>query len=287
MGGPAISVACTVLGAAVLAAAQLTGKQAADEMDPVKSCFFRYLLSIPICYALLAVTSGHLIPQITIHQLLTAGLVGLIAWGVGAIVFFTVMHRDSMHRVSPISNSMSVWVAVLSIIFLGEPFFPALVAVLAFLVAGVFLMSPENGEGKSWRWGIPLALLVALLWSVSIVMTKVFIKGMHPAAFVLVKVTAATAFHSFFYSSSPAKANAKGVWLSVASAATLVGGDTLFLAGLKGLPASIATPLYTTMIPFGFLMSIVFLKEKPLLRNWIGMALIFAAAAICGYYSAH
>lgn len=284
MSAASIAILSTVAGAAVLAIAQMTGKQAADEMDPVKSCFFRFVFSIPLCWGLLALTTGRWWFDASVSRILTIAAIGMIAWGVGALVFFTVMKRDSMHRASPISNSLSVWVAVLSILFLGEPFFPALVGVLALLLCGVALMAPENGTGRAWKWGIPLALLVAILWSVSIVLTKAFIRGIPAPGFVLIKVMAASVFHAFFYRSSPSRPNRNGVLLSVASAITLVGGDTLFVFGVSGLTASIATPLFTTTIPFGFLLSVFVLKEKPTWKNWVGMILIFIAAALCGYY---
>ena len=63
-------------------------------------------------------------------------------------------------------------------------------------------------------------------------------------------------------------------------------GDILLMAGVGGLPASIFSPVFATTIPFGFISSVVFLREEPVRRNWLGMVLIFLAAAICGYYAA-
>ncbi len=282
-----LPVASTICGAAVLAYAQMTGKQAADEMDALKSCLYRFGASIPFCWLLMRATEGRWTFAVTTQQAVATSGIAIIAWGLGALLLFHTMKLDGMNRASSISNSLSVWVAILSIIFLGESFFPALVLVLLLVLAGIYFMSPDKKAGAaSWRWGIPAALAVALIWATSIVLTRVYIRGIAPAEFVLIKVITVTVFHFATSRGSRAATTPRGIRLSIISAATLVCGDTLFMIGLKGLPASIAAPLYTTTIPFAFLLSIFILHEKATWKNWTGMALIFAAAAISGYFGA-
>jgi drug/metabolite transporter (DMT)-like permease len=97
-------------------------------------------------------------------------------------------------------------------------------------------------------------------------------------------MAATTLFLSGFYPFTPTRVTKYGFFYGLLSAMTLVVGDILLMAGVDGLPASVYSPLYSTTIPFGFIFSIAFIKEKPVRRNWLGMAMIFAAAAICGYF---
>lgn len=276
----------TVLGSAICAVAQALGMAATRHMHPFKVCAMRFGLGIPFCYLLSVAFTKSWVPHLTLDQYLLAALVGVISWGVGAMMFFTAMQKGSMHRVGPVANSLGIWSVFLSIFFLGEPFFWALIVVVALLGAGVFLMAPASKTTQKWKPAIPFALAVSLMWAVGIVLTKVAIHGVPYPTFVCVKMVASTAFLMLFYPFTPTRINRQGFMLGLGSALTLVIGDTLLMAGVDGLSATLFSPLFATTIPFGFLFSVVYLKEKPLRRNWIGMILIFAAAAICGYYSA-
>jgi drug/metabolite transporter (DMT)-like permease len=276
----------TILGAAICAVAQALGMAATRHLHPFKVCALRFGLGAPVCYAFSVAYTRTWIPDLTPTQYLLAAVVGVSSWGIGAMMFFTAMQKGGMYRVGPVSNSLGIWTVILSVIFLGEKFFGALAVVMILLGAGVFLIAPASAKADKWKPAIPMALAVSVIWAAGIVLTKVAVRGVPYPTFVCIKMVAATVFLLFFYPFTGTKMNGKGFLLGLGSAFTLVFGDTLLMAGIDALPASLFSPLFATTIPFGFLFSIVFLKEKPLVRNWIGMLLIFAAAAICGYYSA-
>ncbi len=274
----------TITGASICGIAQLTGKMATKDMHPLKMCTVRYATAVPFALVATRVISGQWPQAITWSQFAMTAVIAIMAWGIGAMLFFTAMEKDSMHRVAPVSNSLSVWAVVLSIIFLKEKFFPALAVVLILLIVGIALMTPKASTERRWKWALPAALSVSLLWAVSVVLTKVLIGNINEAAFVFYTMIAAAAFHLGCSPFVKGPSSARGIQLAVISAITLVIGDTILMAGIDALPASIFSPVFATVIPFAFLGSVVVLGEKPLKRNWIGMLLIFLAAAICGFY---
>ena len=286
MNGTVYAVLITVLGCFVMAGAQITGKMAADRVPLFRMCALRFGLAIPVGYAAYIANTGRFRLGFTLPQCIIFALIGVLSWGIGASLFFLITHRDGIHRAAPICNSMTVWVVALSVIFLKEPLFPALGVVVVLLLTGIILMTPAAKEQKHWSPAIPLAVVVSLVWAVTIVLSKVFLKGVDPSAFVCVKVIGATLFLSLIAPFSKGPVLRGGLALTALSGACLAGGDILLMVGVKALHASVFSPLYATTIPIGFLLSIFILKEKPVPRNWFGMALIFIAAAVCGYYGA-
>jgi len=279
-----IYIIYTLLGTAIVAIAQTAGKVALRDIHPIKVCFYRFSLGAPICYLIGVYQTHKWLPDIAFKRFIFIASIGIVAWGIGAVIFFWAMKKDSMHRVGTLSNSLSIWAVFLSIIFLEEKFFPAMIPVLILLIFGVVLLSPAAEGAERWKPAIPVGILISIIWATTIVAQKVAIHGVPYSTFVAIKMAATTVFLLFFYPFTPTKLTRHGFFYSLISALTLVVGDILLMAGVDGLPASIFSPLYSTTIPFGFVFSVMFIKEKPVRRNWIGMLLIFAAAAICGYF---
>lgn len=284
MSSAVLAMMYTVTGCFVVAFSQLTGKMAADRIHPLYVCGLRFGMAIPVCFGVLVYETGSLSLDITWKLFVIIGLIGVLAWGGGALLFYTLMSRDSMHRVLPICNSVSIWTVALSIIFLGEPFFPALGLVLVMLAIGIAYMTPSHAGTQRWKPAIPLALLVALMWSVNLILSKLYVDQVPRPMFVLIKMIWASGFHLTFFPMVRSRITRSGFGFALVSAMLLVPGDILLMMGVNGLPASIFSPVYATVIPFGFLLSVIILKERPMARNWFGMSLIFAAATICGYY---
>jgi drug/metabolite transporter (DMT)-like permease len=284
--GAVAAIFFTVAGCFIVSFSQLTGKMAADRIHPVFVCGLRFGLAAPVCYLAGVWETGSWGLDMPLRLFVIIGGIGVLAWGAGALLFYTLMARDSMHRVSPVCNSVSIWTVALAIVFLGEPFFPALGVALALLLFGIVLMSPSHAGTQRWKPALPLALLVALMWAVNLILTKLFVADVPRSTFVFVKMLWATGFHTLFFPAIRSRITRGGFWFCAVSAVLLVPGDILLMMGVNGLPASIFSPVYATIIPFSFILSVFILKERPVTRNWIGMAMIFLAAAICGYYGA-
>jgi drug/metabolite transporter (DMT)-like permease len=276
----------TITGCFVVAFSQLTGKMASDRIHPIFVCGLRFGLAAPLCYGVAVYQTGSWRLALSWQLFLIIGGIGILAWGGGALLFYTLMSRDSMHRIAPICNSVSIWTVALAIFFLGEPFFPALAVVLVLLAIGIVFITPSHADTKRWGPAIPLALLVALMWAINLILTKVFVGDVARPVFVLVKMIWATGFHLTFFPVIKSRITRNGALFCLISAVLLVPGDILLMMGVNGLPASIFSPVFATVIPFGFILSVIILKERPMARNWFGMLLIFAAAAICGFYGA-
>lgn len=286
MSEPILAIIYTVLGCAVISLSQMTGKLAVAHISPVKVCFLRFGLAAPLCYGVSVYSTGSFLLPFSLSLILMISFIGILAWGFGALMFYFLMNKDSMHRIVPVCNSVSIFTVTLSVIFLGETFFPILGVVVIMLIAGIFLMAPSAAATKRWAPAIPLAIFVSLVWAVNLVLTKVYITGVPLPAFVFVKMAAATLFHLFLLPFDHTPINMEGFKYSVFSAVLLVIGDILLMMGLSGLPASIFSPVFASVIPFGFLLSVFILGEQPVRRNWAGMTLIFLSAVICGYLGA-
>ncbi len=283
--GALAPIGYTILGCMICACAQVMGKAGAESIGSLRACVVRFAGVIPLSWLVMYGSTGSVIPQISGVDAAKAAVIAILGWGVGSWMFFYVATRDGMSRVGPVANSLPVWSVALSMLMLGDRWFPAMGPVLVLLMAGIVMMAPAAKEGLGrWKPAVPIAFGLALIWAFTTVMNKTFIHGIPYPAFVFVKFCGAGVFFIVAGFFSRGRMSLRGFLISYLSGVALIVADILLTAGLDGLPASVFSPLYSTIIPFTFLGSVVFLGEKPRRRHWTGMIFIFAAAVLCGYY---
>jgi len=191
------------------------------------------------------------------------------------------LKEGAAHRILPIANSYPIWAVIASLLILREeatsPVFVS--AILVFI--GAYFLIPRGKKAFNWSKVVPLAFLVAVMWGVIVVPTKYCIsKGVTTSTFLAIEVISAALacdiIMSIRYLRSGIHLDKRGGGLSAFSG--FLGffvGHLLFLSALGMERASVLAPVCGAVIPFGFLLSIILLGERPSKKAILGMGIVF------------
>ncbi|MBC7218761.1 MAG: DMT family transporter [Hadesarchaea archaeon] len=271
------------LGAAFFwALGQVLGKLVMKELDPITFNTIRFssvaVALLPLFLILRPKTAGAWPIIIAI----TAGVFGL---AVALLILFYCMKRAPAHKIITIGNASPVWTALLAIFLVGEEIALLLPVSLALVVGGSFLFMPRTKETNQWRLAVPLSMVSAVLWGLDLVLRKMAINsGMDVLAFVWISVVAAAVFLNLAAiikrSWKGLKLGRKILALTLASTFFSHVATFLFMFALEIEKVSSLSPFSSAVIPFGFLMSIFLVGEKPNLRAVIGMVIVFLGVVL-------
>lgn len=221
--------------------------------------------------------------------LLVAVLGGTVDSFVGTSLHMIALKRSPAHEAVSLSNTAPFWGVVAAVVFLGEsPQFASFVAAVLVVLGAYFLASNHDRSDKeTTRWGPWVALTAGVLWGVAeIVPVKhCLTQGMTPLTYQLMALTgSATAwgvFALFRYCSSGFSWSRRGMSIAMLTGFTnLFLGWIMWLFALDRAPASLIAPIRGLVVLFGFLASILILKERPSKRSAIGVLLIIAGVML-------
>jgi len=211
-----------------------------------------------------------------------AALAGILAEFIGAELYFYVMEKSKANLVIPVGNSDPLWASVFSILLLGEKAEIVVFVSVALVTLGVFILNWESRRGSrgDLQSGVGLAALVAILWGVSLPITKHCLEGgMSMTAVQLVRVTVALLGCNVLIlarrtpmkrKTTPSRAF-KITFISGFLAFFL--GFVLWLQALKMEAASVISSFLGGKAFFGFIFCALILKEKFTRRAVLGMVL--------------
>lgn len=284
-----MTIIFSLLAALFWALAQVTGKSALKHTTATVFNTVRYTFFIIAVIIIILTTHSLQIPSYRL--IIITILTGIIGWAIASQLFFSIMSKNSLHRIAPIVNSFPLWVVLLAILFLGEKVTFMFFAAVGIVLCGVWLLAPKSEEKNESVTGILLSVLVSFLWAVSVVLTKyclsynnlltvLFFKLVVVAPVFWIWVLSSTNRDSSWFTKMKQKFNKQGVKYSVLSGLCLVVGETFYMLALKNDTASRVSLVTNTVIPFVFLFSIVFLGEKPRWWNYLGTALIFLGISL-------
>ena len=215
-----------------------------------------------------------------------AFLSGVLGLFIGTQLFFYCMRRASAHRIIPVGNSTPVWIVVLAPVLLGEHVSILLPLSVGLVVGGAFLLFPKKKERDEWGPAIPLTLVVALIWGLNQIIRKSAINmGMGVLVFLWISVISAVVFlglmAGFTRSWENQRFSRSSVGLSICSGVFghLV-GNICFLSALELERVTALAPLTSAVIPFGFLLSILIVGEKPTRKAVGGMIVVFSGVVL-------
>jgi len=201
-------------------------------------------------------------------------------------IFFYTLKRSQAHVTTTVGNSSPVWAVILAIFILGEEITVTLPLSMVLVVAGSFLLMPRSRGPSNWKLAVPLATIVAVLWGFDQVLRKWCISlAMGSITFLWVSLVSASLLLGL---SALAKKSWSGqhfsrrnVGLALASGVSgqLI-GTYLYICSITFENVSAIAPITTAAVPFGFLMSILMVQEKPNLKSWIGMILVFSGVLL-------
>ncbi|MEM4723828.1 MAG: DMT family transporter [Candidatus Hadarchaeum sp.] len=266
------------LGAAFFwALGQVLGKLVMKELDPITFNAIRFssvtLALLPAFLLIRPKTASIWSIAIAIN----AGLFGL---AVALLILFYCMKRAPAHKVITIGNASPVWTALLAIFLIGEQIDPLLPLSLVLVVGGSLLFMPREKETNQWRFAVPLSMISAVLWGLDLVLRKIAINsGMDVLAFIWISVVAAAALLNTVAAIKPSwrkqKLGKNVLALTLASTFFSHLATFLFMFALEMEKVSSLSPFSSAVIPFGFLLSVFIVGEKPHLRAAIGMVVVF------------
>jgi len=201
-------------------------------------------------------------------------------------VFYYCLERAPAHVVIPLSNSSAIWGVAFSAMLLGEEIGPAILVSLAFIAVGIVLLAPRNGGGKVSTSVVLLSTLVAVIFGINQIIRKsALTAGISVPTFLWISaLTGAsllvlTGLLRGSFRGQKLTAYNFGVSSSVGLLNQLVGGG-LYLMALSLEKASSLAPVASSTIPFGFLLAIPLLRERPTWKAGLGIVTIFAGAVI-------
>jgi len=220
--------------------------------------------------------------------MLAAVIDGALGMALGLLIYFYCMKRAPAHKVVPAGNASPLWVLVLALILLGEPLTVILPISLALVLVGSLLLAQRKEEKGSENWGpaVPLAMFVAVLYGLDLVLRKLAVNlGMDITSFIWLSIITAASVLILASLATRSwvgqrftKKNMALVFIS--SMLGHIVGTIVFMWALQMETVISLVPFASMTIPFGFLMSILMVRERPNLKSTVGMVLVFSGVIL-------
>jgi DME family drug/metabolite transporter len=228
-----------------------------------------------------------LLSELNMVSLTYIGISSLLVLAVGDILYFTGLKSAGVAKTVPIAYSYSIFVAIISIIFLKESLTTSIMLGTAAVVSGIWLVAGrvENEVGKREhpKLGILAALATSLCWACGVSIFKIILANTDPFLLASVRmlfllpVLGAFTILPFGKKSSTRNLTRINILTMFLSGLMAIGvGDTFYLIGLKRTKANVAAPLASTTPLFAVIIAILFLKEKVSKRVLVGTFLVTA-----------
>ena len=265
------------------ALAQVISKLALDKIDVLTFNAVRASTALSMAILFVLFTGDLVNPGLGF--LFFAVLAGIIGRFISVQLFFYLMKKDLAHRVMSISNSYPLWSVVLAILFLGEE--PSVVVLMAatLVVVGAYFLSSSRGKSSNWSLlTVTMAFLVAIIWGSMIVINKYCLGGMTANTLLLIlSTTGAVSCNAAMVAhiKSRLEFDKRSVGLAMLSGVIgLFVGEILSYFALRIEKASVLAPVLGALIPFGFLLSVLLLKERPSKKAIFGMLIVFLSVVL-------
>lgn len=275
-----LALALMLAATACWASDQVIGKLVVRKMDVSVFNAIRPSIVAPMAI-LFAILTGSLANP-GLEFIFAGALAGIIGWFAACQLYFYLLKRGSAHRILPVGNSHPLWGIIFAVLFLGEEARPVLFASAIIVIIGAYFLAPRRDKSSRWNVAmVPLALLVAIMWGSMIILSKYCLNGGMTVGTLLVITTISAAVSCNVamvatHIKGRIKFDKECVGLSVLSGTLgFFVGQILALFALGMEKASVLSPIYGTVIPFGFLLSVLLLKERPTKKAILGMVIIF------------
>lgn len=276
-----VAALCWALGASLY-------KKSLLNVRPVTLNLFRsFPATIYAFLVLYLLGKWTLLTKLNMVSLVYIGIASLLVLAVGDILYFTGLKSVGVAKAVPIAYSYSIFVAVISTIFLGESLTaPILLGTIA-VVSGIWLVAgrAENNVGKKElsKFGILAVLGTSLCWAFGVSIFKIILANTDP--FILASVRTLFLLPVLgvfmilpFGKKSPSRNLTRFNMLTMflGGLMTIGVGDTFYLVGLEITKANVAAPLASTTPLFAAIITILFLKEEVSKRVLVGTFFVTA-----------
>ncbi|MCK5586669.1 DMT family transporter [Candidatus Bipolaricaulota bacterium] len=277
---PNLSILLALSAAAAWAIGMTAAKPGIRHMDLVTYTLARWLLVSVLALIYALVTQRLAFPGW--WPILLAAIAGVLDSTFGGIFYLLAMERTSAHQTTTLSSTAPLWGVFGAVIVLGEPFlWEVVIAAILVIVGAVFLTERQRDAKPKALLGAGFALITGILWGFAeTVPAKLALQaGMSPETLLLVFALSGAlgmfALLPILRPHIPRRVERRGIIFVVLSA---VGGAflgwLLWLHALILASASVISPVRGSTLLFAFIYSVLFLKERPTARAFIGIALV-------------
>jgi len=263
--------------------AQSVGKVCMRDLNTITFNAIRFSSIAIVLTPLLLITGTGLVSNWSVFLAIISGVVALF-FATG--LYFYCMKRAPAYSTITIANSSPIWAVLMATLLLGEVITPIIILSLALVVWGAYLLVPKNKENNKYGLAVPLTMFVSVVWGLNQVIRKSGVDaGMEVMPFLWVSVIFAAVLFNLTAGLSNSWKNqhlSKTVLgLSVFSGLTgqLI-GNFLYISALEFEGVSNLAPFISATIPFGFLMSVLIVGERPSKKSVIGMFIVFLGVAL-------
>ena len=280
-----LAALCWALGASLY-------KKGVLNLGPVKLNFFR---SIPAtAYALLALFllgRWTFLSELDIVSLAYISIASLMVLAVGDTLYFIGLKSVGVAKTVPIAYSYSIFVALMSTIFLEESMTASILLGTVAVVLGVWLVAGrlenEVNKNRHLRLGFLAALGTSLCWACGLILFKVILTNTDPFVLatvrmlILLPVLGAFTIFPWEPRSSIRHLTRSNMIMTILGGLISLGvGDTFLYIGLETAKANVVAPLGSTTPLFAAIIAILFLKERVSKRVGVGTLLVTAGTIL-------
>lgn len=276
-----VAALCWALGASLY-------KKSLLNVRPVTLNLFRsFPATIYAFLVLYLLGKWTLLTELNIVSLAYIGIASLLVLAVGDILYFSGLKSVGVAKAVPIAYSYSIFVAVISIIFLGESLTAPILLGTVAVVSGIWLVAgrAKNKVDKKElsKLGILAALGTSLCWACGVSIFKIILANTDPFILASVRmlfllpVLGVFTILPFGKKSSSRNLTRFNILTMFLGGLMAIGvGDTLYLVGLEITKANVAAPLASTTPLFAAIIAILFLKEEISKRVLVGTFFVTA-----------
>ncbi|RLG57827.1 MAG: hypothetical protein DRN83_00840 [Hadesarchaea archaeon] len=264
--------------------AQVIGKLALKNMSTILFNAVRLSITVPIVLFPVLLSGGlGCLDGLVVGIATVSALLGLFF---AAHLFFYSIKREDAIRIIPAGNTHPFWMIALAPLLLNEELKLVLPVSAILIFVGTFLLFPGKKNHAHWKFGVPVASFAAFLWGFSTIMDKFCLNAdMAVSTLVFIKMLTAAVFFDVTAwvtgKRERLKFSRKSLQLSIISGILAFPvGSFLYSTALNMEQAGTLAPLSGTTIFFGFLFSVLLLREKPTKKSVLGTLLVLVGVLL-------
>lgn len=276
---------CWALGASLY-------RKGMNNVGPVTLNLFRSLSATVYAFlALYLLGKWIFLSELDMVSLAYISISSLLVLAAGDTLYFIGLKSVGVAKTVPIAYSYSIFVALISTVFLRELMTAPILLGTVAVVLGVWLVAgrAENkvSDNGTPKLGILAALGTSLCWACGLVLFKVILANIDPFVLASVRMLLLLPVLGVF-TIFPPKTRSSIIHLTKSNIIMIVlgglislgVGDTLLYIGLETAKANVVAPLASTTPLFATLIAISFLNERVSKRVVVGTFLITAGTML-------
>lgn len=211
---------------------------------------------------------------------------GVLRLVLGDIAYFRGLELASISRVVPLTFTFPLFTIILSAELLKEGVSMKVVSGTLLIILGIWILSRvDHMREKNLKMGVFFSLLAALLYAISILLTKIGLRYMDPflATLIRIPIPLLILLLGFSLKENPKKIVHSPKSHAIFGLAGITGlgiGSYLFLYSLTMINTAQATSLSSTTPLFSSLFALIFLKENITTKILIGILTTFIGVII-------